>query len=176
MKVEYRMSQPMTADAVPVLRFLSMGWGKQTWTMAAMMALGEMPRADYSVFADTTHEHQGTYDFIQQWTPWLAEHGLDVFTVQAMRTDVVREDWGSSVLIPAFTIDGKTGKEGQVRRQCTHDWKITPVRHFIREKMKERNLKPTPGIAECWMGISLDEFQRMRTSDVAYIANVYPLV
>lgn len=31
------------------LRVLSMGWGRQTWTLAAMMALGEMPRVDFIV-------------------------------------------------------------------------------------------------------------------------------
>ena len=159
----------------PTLTVLSMGWGKQTWTMAAMMALDEMPRADYIVFADTAHEHQATYEFIRQWTPWLGEHGLNVATVQAKRTDVAREDWSASVMIPAYTLDAKSS-QGQIRRLCTHDWKITPIRHFIREKMTERGLKPTPGVAESWMGISLDEFQRMRTSDVAYITNVYPLV
>ena len=29
---------------------------------------------------------------------------------------------------------------------------------------------------EMWLGISADEWSRMRTSDAAYIANVYPLV
>ena len=158
------------------LTVLSMGWGKQTWTMAAMMALGELARTDYIVFADTTHESQETYAFIRQWTPWLSQHGLNVVTVQAKRTDVVREDWSNSVLIPAFTVSAKTGAHGQVRRQCTHDWKITPIRHFIRAELARRGLRPVPGAAECWQGISLDEFQRMRTSDVAYITNMYPLV
>jgi len=30
------------------LTILSMGWGVQTWTLAAMMALEEHPRADYN--------------------------------------------------------------------------------------------------------------------------------
>ena len=29
---------------------------------------------------------------------------------------------------------------------------------------------------ECWQGISLEEWQLMRDSDVRYIRNVYPLV
>ena len=33
------------------LRFLSLGWGVQSWTLAAMMALDELPRADYLVHA-----------------------------------------------------------------------------------------------------------------------------
>lgn len=160
------------------LKILSMGWGVQTWTLAAMMALDEHPRADFVVFADTHHEGQGTYQFVRQWAPWLGEHGLTVVTVEAERTDVVREDWGKTgaVLIPAFSSNNNSAKEGQVRRQCTHDWKITPIRRWLRAELGRRGLKATPGAVECWQGISWDEFQRMHTSDVAYITNVYPLV
>ena len=162
----------------PAIRLLSMGWGVQTWTLAAMMALDEHPRADFLVFADTHHEGSGTYDFREKWTPWLGEHGLRTVTVEATRTEAVREDWGASgaVMIPAFTVDGKTGSEGQVRRQCTHDWKIMPIRRWIREELVRRGAKATAGAVECWQGISWDEALRMRTSDVRYITNVYPLV
>lgn len=154
------------------LSVLSMGWGVQTWTLAAMMALDEHPRADYIVFADTHHESQETYDFIRKWEPWLGEHGLTVVTVESENTDVVRHDWGrGAVMIPAFTVSSKTGKSGQVKRQCTHDWKIVPIRRFVRKLVK-----PTPGAVESWQGISLDEWHRMRDSDVKYIRHVYPLV
>lgn len=158
------------------LKILSMGWGVQTWTLAAMMALDKHPRTDFLVFADTHHEGQGTYDFASQWAPWLGERGLTVVTVDGKRTEVVRDDWGKngSVLIPAFSLDGVS--EGQVRRQCTHDWKIAPIRHWIREELGRRGEKAAPGAVESWQGISWDEAMRMRTSDVAYIKNVYPLV
>ena len=126
------------------LRVLSMGWGVQTWTVAAMMALDEHPRSNFLVFADTHHEGQGIYNFARKWTPWLREHGLTIVTVEAKHTEVVREDWHNSVFIPAFTVDGKTGAEGQVRRQCTHDWKITPIRHWLREELARHGLKATP--------------------------------
>ena len=48
-----------------------------------------------------------------------------------------------------------------------------PIRRYLREAL---NNKMTPGAVECWQGISLDEFTRMRSSDVKYIENVYPLV
>lgn len=160
------------------LKVLSMGWGIQTWTLAAMMALDECPRADVLVFADTHHEGQGTYDFARQWAPWLGEHGLDVVTVEGKRTEVVLQDWrtNGAVLIPAYSVASKTGAEGQLRRQCTQSWKITPIRHWIREELTRRGAKPLPGAVECWQGISWDEAQRMRTSNVRYITNVYPLV
>jgi hypothetical protein len=160
------------------MKVLSMGWGVQTWTLAAMTALEELPPVDFIVHADTGHEHKGTYEFARQWTPWLGEHGCTVVTVRGKRTDVVREDWGVSgaILIPALTLSAATGKKGQLRRQCTHDWKIMPIRRFIREELKRRKLKQTPGIVESQLGISLDEWRRMKDSDVAYITNTYPLV
>lgn len=157
------------------LTILSMGWGRQTWALAAMMALDEIPRADFIVHSDTTHEHEATYAFRREWEPWLGEHGLTVVTVTAKRTDVVVEEWSNSVMIPAFT--ASASGDGQVRRQCTHDWKITPIRAFIRAELTRRGLKPKPGIVCSQQGISLDEAAtRMRTSDVAYITNRYPLV
>ena len=40
----------MTEDKI---RILSMGWGVQTWALAAMVALGDLPPVDYVVHADT---------------------------------------------------------------------------------------------------------------------------
>lgn len=160
------------------LTFLSMGWGVQTWTLAAMMALHEAPRPDYIVFADTHHEHQDTYAFIRRWAPWLGEHGLSVYRVEAnpRRTEIVRQEWSNSVMIPAFTVDMATGKEGQVRRQCTQEWKIKPIRRFVRDRLEDHRRKVEAGAAEMWQGISWDEAIRMRDSDVQFISNRYPLV
>ena len=161
---------------VPKLRILSLGWGVQSWTLAAMMALGEMEPVDFAVFADTGWEHSATYAHATKWTPWLEQRGVKVRVVKGKRTDVVREDWSAATMIPAFSADRVTGAPGQIRRQCTHDWKIMPVRAFIRGVLKERGLAAAPGRVELLMGISLDEWHRMRSSDVRYIGNRYPLV
>lgn len=160
----------------PEIRMLSLGWGVQSFTIAAMMARDVLPRVDYLIHADTQHERADTYAFAERWTSWLGEQGLTVLTVSGGRTDVVEHAGVPSVMIPAFTTDSKTQKRGQVRRQCTHDWKIRPIRRFIREELERRGLTLRPGIVESWMGISLDEFARMRDSDVDYIVNAYPLV
>ena len=46
-----------------------------------------------------------------------------------------------------------------------------PIRRFIRTQVQ-----PRPGAVVSIQGISLDEWSRMRTSDVKYIENTYPLV
>jgi len=154
------------------LKILSLGWGVQSWTIAAMTALKELPPIDYAVFADTGHEYQATLAHAAKWTPWLEELGVRVITVHSDRQDVVREDWSNSILIPAFTTDAATGKHGQVMRQCTHDWKIAPIRRFIRTIIQN----PKPGSVWSFQGISFDEWHRMKSSDVKYIVNLYPLV
>ena len=159
------------------LSYLSLGWGIQSSTLAAMMALGELPRADYLIHADTTHEKEATYRYAEQMTPWLGERGLDVTTVFPDRADVVRADWGiGSVMIPAFTQSKADESHGQVRRQCTHDWKITPIRRFIAAELKRLGRRKSPGAVEAITGISADEWRRVRDSDVKYIVNSYPLV
>lgn len=151
------------------LRFLSLGWGVQSWTLAAMAALGEIEPIAAAIHADTTWEHQHTYGFAVKWTPWLEEHGVKVVTVKGENAEVVREDWSNSTLIPAFTYS-LDGQPGQIRRQCTHDWKIMPIRRYIRILLSKGQT------AVCIQGISFDEWRRIRESDVAYITHEYPLV
>ena len=159
------------------LRIISLGWGVQSWTLAAMSALDALPKIDYAIHADTTHEAAATYAHAEKWTPWLEDHGIKVVTVAPSKPDVVRERTTKAVMIPAYTINGSdssTNEFGQIRRQCTNDWKIQPIRRFIRSTIGSR--RPEPESVESWQGISLDEWQRMRTSDVQYVKNVYPLV
>ncbi len=159
------------------LRVLSLGWGVQSWTLAAMIALGEQPPIDFAVHADTTHEKSGTYEHAMEWAPWLYERGVKVVTVKSQDTRIFRDDWGKDggVMIPAYS-KLPDGSLGIIRRQCTDDWKIAPIRRAISGMLTARGLTKTPGVVELVQGISLDEWQRMKDSDVAYITNSYPLV
>ena len=154
------------------LRVLSLGWGVQSWTLAAMAALGEIEPIDVAIHADTLHEATGTYIHAAKWTPWLKEHGVNVVTVSSNRSSVVEDQFNGSVQIPAYTTS-PTGKGGQVRRQCTGRWKIVPIRKYIRTLLPP---SPKPGSVQLVTGISWDEALRMRDSDVQYITHDYPLV
>lgn len=154
------------------LTTISLGWGVQSWTLAAMVALGELEPVDFAIHSDTTHERKHTYDFAERMTPWLEERGVKVVTVddagQARKVATYQTD------IPAFT--QYSGNKGQLRRQCTHRWKVLPLRRFISAELKKRGLKKTPGVIETWLGITLDEWQRAKDSDVKYITHRYPLL
>jgi 3'-phosphoadenosine 5'-phosphosulfate sulfotransferase (PAPS reductase)/FAD synthetase len=150
-----------------MITVLSLGWGVQSFTIAAMVAIGELQPITAAIHADTTHERTATYNFARQWTPWLEQHGVKVITVHANNTDdVTRPDRPTP--IPAFTTRPDGTPSGLLRRQCTTNWKIRPIRQWLQAN---RNKQPVT----MWIGISLDEIERIRPSDVHYITNAWPL-
>jgi hypothetical protein len=64
-----------------------------------------------------------------------------------------------------------------IRRQCTGDYKIMPIRRKVRELLgiAGRRSPKTP-VVEQWIGISLDEFLRMKPSFEDWQANRWPLI
>jgi len=148
------------------MKAISLGWGVQSFTLAAMSALGDLESVDVAIHADTTHESKLTYEFAARWTPWLEEHGVRVVTVsdpeQAATVTTFKTD------IPAFTV-GNSDNGGMLRRQCTHRWKINPMRKWLQDNRNGATV-------EQWLGISLDEFQRMKNSDRKYIKHRWPLI
>ena len=162
------------APAIPLLTYLSLGWGVQSFTIAAMTALGLLPPIDMAIHADTSHELAATYQHAEKWTPWLEAKGLKVVTVSAPEEvlDITAAN-RSGVFIPAYTVSHATGKPGQLSRQCTDRWKIRPIHNHLKTIVGKR---PRPGAVRAILGISLDEWHRTRTSSVKYIENEYPLV
>lgn len=154
---------------------LSLGWGVQSWTIAAMAALGAIERPSLIVHADTTWEKKETYSFAAKWGPWLSDHGLNVVTATPTGDEQEVLSENSRVPIPAFTLSS-IGDRGQLRRQCTTNWKIRTVRREVRRYMRENNIPLVPGAVSQWLGISEDEFERANVSDVAYAVNRYPLL
>jgi 3'-phosphoadenosine 5'-phosphosulfate sulfotransferase (PAPS reductase)/FAD synthetase len=153
-----------------VKQFISLGWGVQSFTIAAMVALGELPPVDAALHADTMHESEHTYTFAARWTEWLEERGVKVITVKPIQSDIVRPLPGGKVEIHPPFYTRHAGGVGQTRRQCTMRWKVMPLRRHIRPLLKRGET------AEQWLGISTDEVQRAKDSDVQYIRHVFPLL
>jgi len=147
------------------MRVLSLGWGVQSFTVAAMCAIGDLEMIDAAVHSDTTHERSGTYAISKQMTPWLENHGVRVVTVKDSKA---AKRIMEGEMIPAYTMD-ENGKIGQAFRTCTHRWKIVPVRRWLQKVRKKQQV-------HLLFGISTDESLRMRQSNVKYITNEYPLI
>jgi hypothetical protein len=158
------------------LRILSLGWGVQSWALAAMSALGVLPQIDAAVHADTFFERSATYGFAQKWTPWLEERGVKIITVSDKKHHGgAIDEWGG-IFLPLFTRTKDGEPAGMLRRQCTQRWKIYPVRRWIAAELERRELKKTPGVVEQWLGITLDEVARVKSSGVQYIKNALPFM
>lgn len=150
------------------MRVISLGWGVQSFTLAAMAALGDIEPVDYAVFADTRYESILTYRFAVKNMGWLKEHGVNFQMVRGKDNPIVISRGGGEIYIPAFT-ESNNASGGMLRRQCTQRWKVAPIRRFIQS---QRNGQPV----DMLLGISADEWQRMRDSNVKYITNSYPLI
>lgn len=161
------------------LRIISLGWGVQSWCIAAGVALGELPPVDFAIHSDTTFERRATYEFAAKWTPWLEEHGVKVVTVSDTRaTHILKKSStsdGHYTLMPVFTRN-EDGSKGQLRRQCTSRWKIEPLHRWLGEELGRQGIDKAPGVVQQQLGITLDEWQRAKDSPVPWIENTYPLL
>ena len=133
---------------------LNLGWGIQSFTMAAMVAFGDLPKPDVVIHADTTFERSATYEFAKWGEAWLLSKGVKVTTVKAKSPRLQDPPW--------FAGDG-----GMLRRQCTHEWKIRPM---------DIHLRGMGGVWEKWIGISLDEWQRVKSARAKWYTMYYPLI
>lgn len=149
-------------------KVISLGWGVQSFTLAAMVALGELEPVSAAVFADTTFEASWTYQHRERWSSWLEERGVKVVTVQAERIEPIEESW-NRVPMPVIALS-KDGKKGWYGRQCTGYWKVAPLKRWLRSQGWLRE-----GV-ELQLGISLDEYKRMKDSQVQYIKHRWPLI
>ncbi len=150
------MNEPKT------LTIVSLGAGVQSSVMVLMAACGELtPMPDCAVFADTQAEPESVYT----WLNWLEKQlPFPVYRVKSGKKYMK----GS---IPAFVLN-PNGSKGILGRKCTLDYKIIPIQKKVRELLKESKCST----ATMWIGISTDEFQRMKQSRVDYIENQWPLI
>ena len=173
--------------------------------MAAHGEIGPMP--DCAIFADTGWEPKAVYEHLAWLrSPNVLPFPVHIVSAGDLRADLIAgargERWAS---IPAFTRTvTPAGTElpvydedengdivvvgsrivasdrvgiGMIRRQCTGDYKIVPIRRKVRELLgiAGRRSPKTP-VAEQWIGISLDEALRMKPSFEDWQVNRWPLI
>lgn len=164
-----------------MLRVLSLGSGVQSTTVALMALAGEIERPDCAIFADTGWEPKAVYVHLD-WLEGVLGSAIPVHRVTAgnirdvtLRRATGDEGVGATKHMAAmpFHVMGLDERPALLRRQCTQEFKIEPIRRKIRDLLGR---SPTPGCVEQWFGISFDEVHRMRQPDVRYIVNRYPLV
>jgi hypothetical protein len=163
----------MMATAAPgMLRLLSLGAGIQSTTLLLMSLAGELPRLDAAIFADTGWEPAAVYQHLDRLEAAAAAGGVPVYRVSAgnLRADALDPSHHFASL-PLY-VRREDGGHGMIRRQCTREYKLTPIRRKVRRLYEQAGRPPV----EQWLGISADETHRMRDSDVRYITLRYVLV
>ena len=160
---------------------ISLGAGVQSSTMALMAAHGEItPMPDCAIFADTGAEPKAVYE----WAAWLEKQlPFPVHTVTAgnLKDDCLKpirvsKNTGKSYMrsiIPAHIKGG-----GLLGRSCTRDYKIIPIRRKIKELLglSKHDRWPHDVVVTQWLGISLDEIQRMKSSVDKWMEFRHPLI
>ncbi len=165
-------------------RVLSLGAGVQSSTLLLLSARGELPPLDAAIFADTGYEPAAVYAHLA----WLEElaggAGIPVYRVgrASIRADTLEVQAtghraGRRFGSMPFFVD-LPGERGMIRRQCTKEYKLEPIRRRLR-----RLVGLAPGEragdkvhVEQWVGISADELHRVRQSRDYWITLRYPLV
>lgn len=152
----------LPAKASSVVRIFSFGGGVQSHAVMVLQAQHQIIPYDYFVFSNVGHdsENPATLDYIERYTkPFAAANGIPFVEVQKIRRDgrpetlvgfIERTE--KSVPIPARTSNGAPGN-----RTCTDDFKIKIVDRWIKSNGYSH--------AVVGLGISLDEFSRMRGED-----------
>ena len=163
------------------VRVLSLGAGVQSTVLALMADRGEfgLPRPDFAIFADTGWEPQAVYDHLN----WLEDQvSFDIVRVGDgnLRENLLlgRLPDGSSHLgIPGY-LKNPDGSRGILRRQCTTHYKTKPIHQHLRDHLglEPGRRAPKSKQVEMWLGISLDEAARQKTSQEEWITKRYPLI
>ena len=148
---------PAWRVSVPNIRhILSFGGGVNSAALMIILVRNKAP-LDEVVFADTGGEVPETYSYLPVAQEYLAKHGVP-FKVIAHRKgdqDLYANSWNRGVFPSA------------IWRWSTRDFKVLPLHRYYRTLGQHINQ---------YLAIAYDEFERMKTSRVGYITNIYPLI
>jgi len=159
---------------------LNLGAGVQSTTLALLAAQGKLRdsggkeiKFDCAIFADTMEEPEDPGHSVYEHLAWLEKQlPFPIIRTSAGKLgDHLKSGTDSTggrfASIPAFTLgQNKKGgrKVSKVRRQCTKEYKISPIERAIRRQvlgLAPRKRIPRGTIVHQYIGISLDEIGRM---------------
>ena len=144
---------------------ISYGGGVQS-TALVVLAMQRGWRIDEIIHVDLLDaEAPNTREYVKYFANWLWEtHRRGITILQ-------RDLYGDMLANPQFTPAPWRAADGSfmLKRQCTRQYKVEPIRRYLYDKYKREKIR-------LMLGISVDEFHRMRDSGSKRIENVYPLV
>jgi len=130
------------------------------------------PMPDAAIFADTQWEPPSVYATLE-WLQRECNIPISVVSKGDIREDALSGRRFASM--PVFT-KNLDGKKGMLRRQCTGEYKINPIQQEVRRLCGIKPHKWFKGQVEMWIGISMDEVERMKDNRTKWITNRWPLI
>ncbi|WP_281989735.1 hypothetical protein [Aquimarina aggregata] len=156
---------------------ISLGAGTQSTDLLLRGLEGEFEEVpSHAIFSDTGNEPKGVYTYLEWLIKFVDKEykfNIDIVSAGNIYQDAFAYLEGTRKRyegVPYYTRNPKTGKKGILRRQCTGDYKIRPVRRHIRKVLPEAKK------VSLWLGISYDEIQRMKQANVKWITHRFPLI
>ena len=144
----------------------SYGGGTQSVAIAVLIAQGKLPKPEWIGIADTGRESTETWEYTDNWVrPLLAAVGLAIDVVPHSLATVDLFGLKGDLLIPAFT------QGGALSTFCSTEWK----KRVIQRRLRELGYGPKKPV-ETWIGISLDEIGRCKSSGVEWQTYAWPLI
>ena len=143
----------------------------EPWKLLEIMS--ELPDRVY--FADTGAETQSTYKALE----YMQSYKSQSFQIEVVSNGSLLERTYSSgdynPLYPFF-IKQPDGKKGMAKRQCTSEYKVRAIHKACRQAFNLVN-KPLkyPTVSQ-WLGIGIDELERVKTSEGEGFSTNYPLI
>jgi hypothetical protein len=169
-------------DGLKHIHVLSYGGGTQSTALLIMALKGEINGVipDYIIFSDTGWEPKSIYKWIDQVNAYIKEkfNREIIFTSGGnIREDILNSaiNGERSASLPYFTLS-QDGEKGMVMRQCTAEYKITPVTKKIKELLGYKSREKVKEVVHVWKGISTDEIQRVKPIPNKWQIAEHPLI
>lgn len=142
----------------------SYGLGTQSIAIWLLCEEGRLPMPDMIVIADTAREASRGWKYnLEHIFPRMLAAGANVHIApHSLATQDLYDDNGD-LLIPAFT------QQGKLPGFCSSQWKTRVVRRYLKQ------LYGPDFKCYMWLGMSTDELERLKHSDVRWAENHYPL-
>lgn len=154
------------------INVISLGAGKQSSYMLLTALEGNYEyKPDFAIFSDTGCEPEYVYSYVNWLKEYVKEkYNFDIVIISAGNIMQDTIDYLSGKRKRVATLPLRlSGNGGLIMRQCTNDYKIMPLRRYLQKIRGQSRVR-------LWIGISLDEIERIKCSNVSYIENYYPLI
>lgn len=163
------------------LEILSLGAGVQSTALALMAADGTLPGLDGAIFADTGWEPARVYKHLDRIESHLDSAGIPLYRVSKgnLRKDSV--DPAHRFASVPYYVRNPDGSDGMGRRQCTAEYKLSPIMRKCRELLgaapPDYRRVPKGNLVTQWIGFSTDEIHRVNhRKENLYSEKRYPLL